>query len=76
MAFLRGLTPKESLACGNAAGWQNVHELDTLSGLKDWDSVLAMASDVSMERNPAEIEADGWRFSEEDQLYFGPGDRS
>ena len=75
-AFLRGLTPQESLACGNAAGWQNVQELDTLSGLKGWASALAMASDTSMERNPAGIEADGWRFSEKDQLYFAPADAS
>lgn len=73
-AFLRGLNPIESLRVANTVGWQNVREVDALSGIEDWQTTLAMARDKNRRRNPLEITDAGWQYDTNDLVYYGPAD--
>ena len=72
-AFLRGLDPVESVKAANMLGWQNIRQVDTLSGIKDWETTLEMINDKNKERNPLMINDEGWKYCENKQVYFGPG---
>ena len=73
-AFLRGLSPVESLKVANTLGWQNVREVDALSGIEDWQTTLTMAQDKNRTRNPLEIKDPGWVFDNHDLVFYGPAD--
>jgi len=73
-AFLNGLDPVCAVKAANTLGWQNVREVDTLSGVEDWPTTMAMIKDDTKKRNPLTIDIDGWRFSDSDQVYYGPND--
>ncbi len=73
-ALLRGLDPVESLKVANTLGWQNVREVDALGGIEDWQTTIAMVQDKARQRNPLTIEEKGWKFSEADQVFYGPND--
>ncbi|MFC1738224.1 carbohydrate kinase family protein [Planctomycetota bacterium] len=73
--FIGGFTPEESLQIANIVGWQNVQTIDTLSGIKSWQSTLEMLKDKQRPRNPVGLDTDTWRYSESQQVYYGPNDR-
>jgi sugar/nucleoside kinase (ribokinase family) len=73
-AFLRGLNPIECLKVANTVGWQNVREVDTISGIEDWPRTLEMVSDKSRKRNPLDINESGWQYNTDDQVFYGPSD--
>lgn len=73
-AFLRGLDPVESLKVANTLGWQNVREVDALSGIEDWPTTLKMAQDKNRTRNQLEINDSGWVFDNNDLVFYGPAD--
>lgn len=73
-AFLKGLTPAESLKIANTVGWQNVRQVDALSGIEDWSTTLTMAQDKNRTRNPLEIKEPGWIFDNQDLIFYGPAD--
>lgn len=74
-AFLRGLEPVQAVKAANTLGWQNVREVDTLSGIEDWPATIEMIADDSKKRNPLTVEVDGWHFSDSEQVYYGPSDK-
>ena len=72
--FLRGFSPEDTLQIANAVGWQNVQSIDTLSGIKNWQSTLEMLKDKNRVRNPVGLNSDSWRYSQSQQIYYGPRD--
>jgi len=53
-AFLHGLPPEQSLRVANCVGWQNLHALDAVSGVRTWDetqSILASGELIPLEPN-------------------------
>lgn len=73
-AFLRGLDPIESLKVANTLGWQNVREVDAISGIENWQTTLAMAQDKTRNRNPLDIKEPGWVFNHDELVFYGPAD--
>ena len=74
--LLGGFSPENTLRLANIVGWQNVHAIDALSGIRDWRSTLELLDDKTMPCNPVRLESDTWSFSESQQLYYGPHDKS
>ena len=74
-AFLRGFSPEDSLRIANTVGSQNVQAVDALSGIQDWPITLKLVNDKERTRNPLVIETNGWQFSSEEQLFYGPDDK-
>lgn len=72
-ALLKGEPPERCVAAGNALGYQNLQELDAVSGIRDWDYSLKVMADFSMPRNTINTGA-GWRFDEATMMAFGPTD--
>jgi len=72
--FIRGFTPEETIQIANTVGWQNVQEIDAVSGIRDWKSTLELLEDRSRERNPTGLESYNWNFSNQTQVYHGPRD--
>jgi len=74
-AYLKGYCPEDTLQIANILGWQNVRGLDALSTIEDWDETVKMLADKKRRRNVLDLDSN-WRYSEADQLYYGPNDRS
>ena len=74
--FIDGFEPEKALQSANIVGWQNVQTLDTLSGIKDWQSTLELLKDKKRPRNPVGIDSDEWRYCENQQVYYGPKDKN
>ena len=72
-AYLRGLTIEEGLKYAVCCGLQNVRVLDAVSGIKPWDETTAMLQD-NMPLLDANINADGWNWSDVHGLWSGPKD--
>jgi hypothetical protein len=49
--------------------------MDALSGIKGWAKTLKLLKDKVRKRNPQPIESSVWRFSAEEQLFYGPNDK-
>ncbi len=74
-ALLKGETPERSIAAANALGYQNLHALDAVSGIQDWDATVQIMADRSLPRYEMPEEA-GWRFDSTATLLYGPEDRN
>ncbi len=72
--LIRGFSPEETLQIANTLGWQNVQEIDALSGIRDWASTLELLQDKNRPRNPTRLDSADWSYSEEYQVYYGPND--
>lgn len=71
--FLNGYTVEESLKYATCLGWQNVQVLDAVSGIKS----IEETADAICQRMPlidARLAGDGWTWSDQYQLWSGPGD--
>jgi len=73
--LIRGFTPEEAILIANTVGWQNVQEIDAVSGIRDWQSTLELLEDRSRKRNQTGLESNNWNFSNQTQVYYGPRDR-
>ena len=74
--FIGGFSPEETLQIANIVGWQNVQTIDTLSGIKDWQTTLELLKDKSRPRNPVGLDSDEWSYCESEQVYYGPKDKN
>ena len=73
-SLLRGLTPVESVKVANMLGWQNVREVDAISGIEDWSSTLDMLqSDKPL--NSLLIDDPQWQYCKTEKVYYGPNDK-
>ena len=73
--LLRGFPPEDALHIANTVGWQNVQAIDTLSGIKDWQTTLELLKDKDRPRNPAGVHSNQWRYCENHHVYYGPNDK-
>ncbi len=73
-AFLKGMDPISAIKAANILGAQSVREVDSIAGIENWPSTLEAIHDNSKLRNPLTRGID-WRFSELDQIYYGPNDQ-
>jgi len=75
-AFLRGYSIEKAVKYANCIGYQNLHALDALSGIKNWETATAFIK----EKNPPLIQLSlagfGWRWSEKNKLWLGTEDAS
>jgi len=72
-AYLRGLSLEECLKVANCTGWQNVQELDAISGVGDWDRTAELLAQ-KMPMNDVRITTPGWTWSDVHELWAGPED--
>jgi len=75
-AFLKGSSPQDSLQIANAVGWQNVQAIDAISGIEDWDATVDFVRDKTKARNELHPADKGWRYSDGEQIFYGPLDRA
>ncbi|MFZ5518793.1 MAG: carbohydrate kinase family protein [Candidatus Zhuqueibacterota bacterium] len=75
-ALIRGQSIETALQCANCVGFQNLHELDAISGIKTWDETIAMIRDKSMKRIDPSLPADSWTWDEQKKVWFGNKDLS
>lgn len=71
--FLRGLGPEMALSCATCVGWQNLQELDAISGVHDWEYTLDLIAKKMPVVDPR-VRAPGWHWSEEHGVWSGPAD--
>jgi len=74
-AFLKGMSIEESLRCASCLGWQNIQELDAVSGARDWKETLRMlkSRELSVVKIPETFIEFSW--NEKQGIYNGPNDR-
>ncbi|MFC2112855.1 carbohydrate kinase family protein [Bacteroidota bacterium] len=74
--ILKSFSPQDALQIACALGWQNVQAMDALGGIKDWKTTLKIINDKVRLRNPLKTDTNEWRFSDAEQIYYGPNDIS
>ena len=72
-ALLRGQPVEKALTSAVAVGACNVEAADALSGVKSWDETQARIA-AGWQRSPVTIDASGWLWDEQHQLWVGPYD--
>ena len=72
-ALLRGEGPERCVESGNAVGYQNLHALDAVSGIRDWPATLEIIADLAHPRHPINTGAN-WRRDDANHIAFGPKD--
>jgi len=73
-AFFRGLSIEKCLKYANCVGWQNLQELDAVSGIRNWhETTAALERDFPM--NDVHVDRADWKWSDEFELWSGPGDQ-
>jgi len=74
-ALIRGQTIERALQCANCVGFQNLHELDAISGIKTWDETIAMIQDESMKRLDPSLPEDSWIWDDTKKVWIGEKDK-
>lgn len=72
-ALLRGQPVEQALTSAVAVGACNVEAPDALSGVKSWDETQGRVA-AGWPRSPVTIDAPGWVWDEQVQLWVGPYD--
>jgi len=70
-AFLRGEAPERCVAIANTLGCQNLHALDAVSGIEDWEQTLKTVADLSQPKIDMP-DWKGWRFDQQLEIGQGP----
>ena len=70
-SFLRGDSPERALRYSVATGWENLTQLDAVSGILPWDETTALA-DSDYPLLDADVREAGWEWSAGDRLFHGP----
>jgi sugar/nucleoside kinase (ribokinase family) len=69
-AFLRGLSPEDTLTAAVAVGACNVEAVDALGGLRGWQETIDRINS-SWHKKPLLIEEQGWRWDNTKSLWRG-----
>ncbi len=67
-ALLRDMSPEEAVTAAVAVGACNVEAADTLGGVRPWHETMRRIAS-GWERHPLNLEAPGWHFDQEHQLW-------
>lgn len=73
-AFIKGCSIEQTLKYANCVGYQNLHELDAVSGIKDWDETSTMLESGQLEMIALPWQDNHWRWNSEFQLWIGRDD--
>jgi len=73
-AFLKGLPPEDALRYANCLGWENVQELDAISGVQTWERTAEILA-TDMAQNELDLSGAGWQFDKTLRLWASPRDR-
>ncbi len=68
--LLRDMSPEKALTAAVAVGACNVEAADALSGIRSWEETWQRI-ERGWARHPLALEAAGWRFDDERQLWVG-----
>ncbi len=68
-AYLRGFPIEKALKIANCLGFQNLHELDALSGIKSWTETLKMVENSVLELVKFNLDAPDWVWDEQKMLW-------
>ena len=75
VALLKGETIEMCVKVACMCGAQNVQALDTVSGIINWEETTRKIKS-GWRKNDLKIEAAGWKFDCEKELWQGPGDKN
>jgi len=70
-AFVKGYSPEKTMKYANCVGFQNLHELDAVSGIGNWDRTTAMLESGQLEMRELSLPPDNWHWNDEFQLWVG-----
>ncbi len=70
-AILRDFEPAAALTAAVAVGACNVEAADTLSGIRPWEQTMTRIAQ-GWPKRPLELDAEGWRFDADRQIWVGP----
>ena len=73
-AYLKGLSIEQTLKYANCVGYQNLHELDAVSGIKDWNETSKMLESGQLELIELPLQGHDWQWNSEFQLWTGKDD--
>ncbi len=75
-AYLKGCSIEKTLKYANCVGYQNLHELDAVSGIKSWGQTTDILESCKLELIDCSLNSDDWKWSSEFQLWIGSQDKS
>ena len=73
-AYMKGLPIEKALKVANCVGFQNLHELDAVSGIQTWDETMAMIDKGTLKMNEIPLKDTGWTWDDEFELWRGNAD--
>ena len=74
-ALLRGTSLEDALKIACCVGYQNLHRLDAVSGIKSWDETLALLDERNLKLNEFHVQSPGWFWEKNLEIWFGPNDK-
>ncbi len=75
-SLLKNMPIEKCLKFANIAGYQNLHELDAVSGIKSWEETVKMVDHQQLELIPLNLENAGWQWDVKNTLWIGPQDKN
>ncbi len=75
-AYLRGYSIEASLKLANCVGYQNLHELDAVSGIHDWEYTCSLVNQQKLTMIDTGLSANGWQWDATEQLWLGKRNRT
>jgi sugar/nucleoside kinase (ribokinase family) len=73
-AYIKEYPVEKALKYANCVGYQNLHELDAVSGIKDWNQTSTMLESGQLEIIDLPLQGDRWQWNSEIQLWIGGRD--
>lgn len=73
-ALLRDVNVEDALKIASCVGYQNLHKLDAVSGIKSWDETHAILYKGNLKLNEFHIQSPGWYWEKDLEIWFGPND--
>ena len=70
-AFIKGESIEKSLKYANCVGYQNLHELDAISGIKNWQETTVMIADKNVKLIPVPLQNSDWEWDEKFAQWIG-----
>ena len=70
-AYIKGYPVEKALKYSNCVGYQNLHELDAVSGIKNWDDTSVILETGKLTMIDLQLPENHWRWSPEFQLWIG-----
>ena len=70
-AYVKGYSIEKALKYANCVGYQNLYELDAVSGIKGWEQTSAMLDSGKLTMIDLPLPGDKWQWNSEFQLWIG-----